>query len=350
MISEDTEAGYLFNRLVFVPARNNIEGMRTILCLFIIFISISPLWAQDLSTPRNGNLYGETESPFHPDRMTVFEAGSWQNPNIELKDGRLIQRNTDENIPAIENRTANTDILWIDDSTYIVLTGETTSYPHGILGDRIESTGFAVYKGEHPLVEYELPEGRVFETLRPLIADIIPENPGTEIILTSSDKNEGARIDVYSQEGELLGSSRPIGRAYRWLHVIGVASFDETEKKFIARVRTPHIGGILELLSWDGDALNIEASLAGVSTHTIGSDNLNMALILGTIDADDTEIFLPSSDFRSLLVIRYKNGRLRETRRFNLPDRLTSNIHLEEGYTASLWMATADGSIVRIHE
>jgi hypothetical protein len=324
--------------------------MRKVFILLTILVSVLPLWPGDLSTPQNGNLYAETERPFHPEGMTVYRASSWVNPNIELVGGRLVQRNMNKDIPRVRNRTVNTDIIRIDDSKYIVLTGETDSYAHGILGDRKESTGFAIYQGEDLLVEYELPDGRVFETLRPLIEDVVPENPGVEIILTSSGDNLGSRIEVYSLEGNFLGSSQSIGKAFRWLHVIGAASFGDPDKKYIAQVKTPHIGGILELLYWNGEFLEVEASYRNVSTHQIGSDNLNMALILGTEGSSDVELYVPSSDFRSLLVIGYSNGLLIERRKFSLPQRLTTNILFENSTPPSLWMGTAGGSIIRIHE
>lgn len=339
-----------FDFYIYVSNWTIVADMRKVLFLFAMLVSVLPLWPGDLSTPRNGNLFAETERPFRPDRMTVFKAASWVNPNIQMVGGRLIQRNINSDIPLVENRTPNTDIIWIDDSKFIVLTGETGSYAHGILGDRIESTGFAIYQGEDPIIEYELPEGRVFETLRPLIEDIVPENPGAEIIITSSDDVVGSRVEVYSLEGKFLGSSQPIGKAFRWLHVIGATSFGDPQKKYVVQVRTPHIGGTLELLSWDGQSLEVEASFRKVSTHKIGSDNLNMALIMGTKGSADAELYVPSFDFRSLLVIGFSNGLLVEKRKFDLPQRLSTNILFDGSSPPSLWMGTTDGSIISIHE
>lgn len=90
--------------------------------------------------------------------------------------------------------------------------------------------------------------------------------------------------------------------------------------------------------------------MPNVSTHSIGSDDLNMALILGTEGTVEPEMNVPSPDFRNLLVIEYRNGRLREKRRFNLPSRLSTNILYDGENFPSLWVGVSDASIIRIQE
>ena len=46
---------------------------------------------------------------------------------------------------------------------------------------------------------------------------------------------------------EPLAESKPIGRANRWLNIVGAADCDGDGKKEIVAVITPHIGGNLTL-------------------------------------------------------------------------------------------------------
>ena len=319
-----------------------------ILICFPLFL----LFGQDFSTPEDGNLFIDLASPFIPGQMEVYENAA------VLIEGHLILANDRiygkaQNRINIDNteRTLNTDIAWINDESYVVLTGESQNYPHGILGDKVESRGFEVYTRGLLAGKYELPDNRVFETLRPLIADIIPDNPGEEIILTSSNIDEGARVEVYSQKGEFIGNSDPIGRGYRWLHILGAAAFNETPKKYIAIVKTPHIKGSLELLYWNGESLESEVSLSSnLSTHHIGSSNLNMALLLNMDSRNGSELLIPSSDFRKLLVIKYSGKELKVIRTFELPGRISSNIYFDNADPPSIWIGLSNGMIVRILE
>jgi len=53
----------------------------------------------------------------------------------------------------------------------------------------------------------------------------------------------------------------------------------------LAEVLTPHIGGIAGFYRLEGDSLNLVAQRPGVTSHTIGSRNLDMGLA-GDLDGD----------------------------------------------------------------
>ena len=325
--------------------------MKKLMLILLFSFSLSLLVGQDLSTPKDGNLFTNTISPFIPGKMEMYDDDKILNErNLVLRNERIYENVLSGINIAIPNRTLNTDIVWINNETYVVLTGNSDRYPHGILGDKIESTGFAVYTDSKMVSSYELPTNRVFETLRPLAADIIPENPGSEIILTSSNDSEGARVEVYSQGGVLLGKSSSIGRGYRWLHILGAAAFSDSQKKYIAIVKTPHINGVLELLYWNGESLESEVSLNNISTHQIGSSNLNMALLINMDGSSESELLIPTFDFRNLVVIKYMGNELQVIKRFKLPGRIATNLYFDNDNPASVWIGLSNGSIVRIFE
>lgn len=323
--------------------------MKKIILVFLFVYAFGPLFGQDFSSPQDGNLFIETESPFIPERIQIYDDGQILiEKNIILNNDRIYANAPNQPRFDITNRTINTDLAWIDDTTCVALTGNSERYAHGILGDKIESTGFAVYKDGKVVSQFELSNDRVFETLRPLVADLIPENPGKEIILTSSNEREGARVDIYSQSGLFIGQSSPIGRGYRWLHILGVAPFNDTQRPYLAIVKTPHINGTLELLHWNGESLETEISLKNVSTHQIRSSNLNMALLINMDNTSDSELLIPSFDFRNLLVIKFKDNELKVIKKFELPKRISTNIYYDEGNSTSVWLGLSDGSIVNI--
>lgn len=326
--------------------------MKRVLLVLIFTYGISLLMGQDYSTPKDGNLLINDSSPFVPENMEIYNDDEvLVKRNLVLKNNRIYENVLGEVSLDIPNRTLNTDIVWINNDTFVALTGNSERYLHGILGDKIESTGFEVYKNGQMTCKYELPNNSVFETLRPLIVELVPENPGKEIILTSSNEDDGARVEVYSQTGLLIGQSPPIGRGYRWLHVLGGAPFNNPQKMYIVIVKTPHLNGILELLSWNGSNLESEVTLSNnLSTHQIGSSNLNMALLINMDSNDDPEFLIPTSDFRNLLVIKYEESKLTVIKKYELPGRIVTNIYFEEGNSAAIWIGLSNGSIVKIFE
>jgi hypothetical protein len=116
----------------------------------------------------------------------------------------------------------------------------------------------------------------------------------------------------------------------------------------VALVRTPHIGGILEFYRWNGKSLFRTASLAGISTHTIGSNNLNKALAVDFTGDKGTEILVPSDDFRSLKLVKRVKAGTSIIQTIQLPARLKTNILLlDNGHEAAIWMGLDDGSFIK---
>ena len=57
-----------------------------------------------------------------------------------------------------------------------------------------------------------------------------------------------------------------------------MAPFGSNGELELAEVLTPHIGGIAGFYRLEGDSLNLVAQRPGVTSHTIGSRNLDMGL------------------------------------------------------------------------
>jgi hypothetical protein len=203
--------------------------------------------------------------------------------------------------PLIDSR-----ILQNNRGQILVLTGNSSRYQHGILGDKIEPTGYAVIDthGE-PYVKYQfsLNDRGVFETLMPIWTDI-DNDKKDEVILTRSDAQSGARLMVYSEDGKLLAYGRTIGRGFRWMHLLAAAPFGPNGELEIAAVKTPHIGGILEFYRLVGRNLIVVNRKNGYSTHRIGTRNLDTALA-GNFNSDiNVEILIPTQDFRRINSIK----------------------------------------------
>ena len=155
----------------------------------------------------------------------------------------------------------------------LVLTGSSKKYNHGILGDTKEADGFAIIDTDKkPAVRHEffLKGNNVFETLMPVWTDINLDNK-KEIILTKSDSRSGAQLQIYTEDGKLIASSDPIGKGFRWMHLIAAAGFGPGGEIEITAVRTPHIGGVLEYYRMKDGKLRVVHKRAGYSTHRIGS-------------------------------------------------------------------------------
>ena len=135
-----------------------------------------------------------------------------------------------------------------------------------------------------------------------------------EIIVTVSDEDSGARLVAYHADGRRVAISAAIGRGYRWLHQVAAGALGASDGLDVVVIRTTHIGGIVQAFRLEGDRSEVVAELRGLSSHVLGSPNLDMALLADATGDGTLEVIAPSQDMRSLGVISrtvdgFENGR-----------------------------------------
>ena len=188
----------------------------------------------------------------------------------------------------------------------LLLTKPSSRYPHGIAGDRLEATEITLLETHPPLkavTRISIPGQRVVEGISPIWADLNGDGR-REIIVTISDSEQGAQVVVYSESGDQLAAGPAVGRGNRWRHQIAVAPLGVNGELELAEVLTPHIGGIAGFYRLDGESLNLVAQQAGVTSHTIGSRNLDMG-IAGDLDGDgQPELVVFDQSFTDLTAMR----------------------------------------------
>jgi hypothetical protein len=219
--------------------------------------------------------------------------------------------------------------LLIDENERIMLlTGPTEEYDHGVLGDSIEASSITIVDTiGNPSVStvINVPEGNVIEGIAPIWTDI-DEDGIREIVVTLSNIEEGARLVVFDENGNILAKGPAAGSGYRWRQQIAVAPFGPGGQTKIADVLTPHIGGVVEFYQWEGNELISTSSLYGYSSHLAGSGNLDMA-VAGNFDEDEnTELLVPSQDYEELAILKEKREGIQVVGKLKPGGRINTNI------------------------
>jgi hypothetical protein len=219
-------------------------------------------------------------------------------------------------------------LLVDEEDRLLVLGRRTTRYEHGVLGDAVEAGSILLiqtYPSTALVSEIQLPEHEVFEGVGPIWADLNGDGV-REILATVSDREQGAYLAIYSEKGQMLARSSAIGRAFRWRHQITVADFLGENEIEIAVVLTPHIGGVLQYFTWEGGQLDLQSEAPGVSSHQIGSRNLDMALT-GDFNGDQRlEILMPNADYDVLGAFQREGDEALLEWEIPLGSRLSTNI------------------------
>jgi len=185
----------------------------------------------------------------------------------------------------------------------------TNRYGHGILGDGIEAGGLVAVTANGLRVEYELPKTEVFEDITPRLADLDGDGT-TEIITIISSLRLGASLGVFQVKNnrlQRLAQSSYIGLANRWLNIAGIADYTGSHSKQIAIVVTPHIGGRLDLFTFDGNALQRIATHQGFSNHVIGSREQRLSASYLSQDGKRMILALPSANRKALRMMSYSS-------------------------------------------
>ncbi|MCP4361321.1 MAG: hypothetical protein GY796_25205, partial [Chloroflexi bacterium] len=144
-------------------------------------------------------------------------------------------------------------LLFDENGRLLFLTDPTDRYAHGVLGDALEGGGITLLETAPEIrIASQIPIAapQVVEGLMPLWVDWNGDGR-REIIVTLSDANQGAQINLFSEAGERLAQGAAVGQGNRWRHQIAVAPFGPNGEMELAAVLTPHIGGTVEFYQWD---------------------------------------------------------------------------------------------------
>ncbi len=240
--------------------------------------------------------------------------------------------------PAIVDALPDGRTVQFDD-ILVALVGPTDRYPHGVLGDRIEASAVQVVDLEAGTTDTFGPEPpTVIEGLAPIVADIDGDGD-PEILVTHSNGEVGAWLAVWSVEGRPVAASAPIGRGNRWRHQLAVAALGPAGEIEIVDVRTPHIGGTVEYFRVEGPDLVPVATLAGFTSHAIGSRNLDMAVVADANGNGSLDVVLPTDDRTELAILTRTTRGVEVVATVELDGRLTTNIGVHADRDGSLGFA-----------
>lgn len=219
-------------------------------------------------------------------------------------------------------------ILSDGEGRLLFLSDPTAEYPHGVLGDEFEAKSITLVDAKNDpriLHVIQVDPGDVIEGIAPIWVDLDGDGE-REIIVTQSNPASGARIVVYREDGSLFARGEPIGQGYRWRHQLAVGQFIEGGHQEIAVIRTPHIGGVIEIYAVEDDRLVIQAELGGYSSHQIGSRNLDSALAADFNGDGQLEIVVPDQSQTILAGIQLTNNEMYAVWEEPIGARLSTNL------------------------
>ena len=226
-------------------------------------------------------------------------------------------------------------------------------YVHGIMGDSLEGATLLVLEVRDSqlgiLARVDLPGEQVFEGIAPFWADI--DGDGREdLVTTVADGTFGARLRLYLWDGNQIRQEvdgPAIGRGKRWRHQLTAGPFGPAGEIEVADIVTPHIGGTVQFLRLEKGALPVKASYDGVTSHLIGSRNLDQTAA-GDFNGDDRpEVLVMDRSRAQVVAVQHEAEGAREIWRLGAGAEITSNFApvelLDQGL--ALAVGTADGRL-----
>ena len=246
-----------------------------------------------------------------------------QNGDIEFIDV------SDHNVATLDvSALPDARILLDEHDRLLLLTDPTEKYNHGVLGDNLEAASITLIETQ-PIIQVvsviSISENEVIEGIAPIWIDMNGDGQ-REIIVTVSDLNLGAGIVVFSENGERLAEGPKMGQPFRWRHQIAYGTMGSNGELELVVVRTPHIGGLVEYYRFSDDNLEIVAQYSGITSHVLGSRNLDMAAV-GNFDGDQqAELLLPNPGLTELVAVRRSASGAEEDWRLSIGGKLSTNL------------------------
>ena len=191
----------------------------------------------------------------------------------------VLWRNGSETTRLAVDALPDARLLVEEQERVLLLTRPSSRYPHGIAGDQLEATEITLLETRPSLkavTRINIPGQRVVEGISPIWADL---NGDGQRWGTGCSGRCLFRIGRSTGCGSGGRPGKPLAApACR-------GAFGSNGELELAEVLTPHIGGIAGSYRLEGDSLNLVAQRPGVTSHTIGSRNLDMGLA-GDLDGD----------------------------------------------------------------
>lgn len=190
----------------------------------------------------------------------------------------------------------------------------------------------AVTGGEYAGIAFELSGGRqlgsaaldaVYEDTAPRLVDL--DGDGTpEVITVISGFDSGAAMRIWDEVPSqahpnqttmaVVAQTRPIGRRFRWLAIVGAADLDGDGRMEIAYVDRPHLAKTLRIFEItngpEGWQLTPEANATGFTNHHIRSPEIEGGI---RHCADLPEIIVASADWARIQSVTLRDGQLSAT-------------------------------------
>jgi len=227
----------------------------------------------------------------------------------------------------------------------------TDRYPHGALGDDIEGGALMaedLYGRDYVV---RLGPSEVFEDLTPRVVDIDGDG-SNEVVTIRSSVRSGAAVAVYGLSGSRmieLAATEPIGRPNRWLNIAGIADFTGNGQLDIAIVKTPHIGGRLEILAWSRNELKLADSAEGFSNHVFGSQDQGLSAVASVNGDRIPDLVLPNASRDAMRMVTAAGGKIRDIATLPLPASVVTTIGvLARSPVPAFATGLDDGSLIGI--
>jgi hypothetical protein len=236
----------------------------------------------------------------------------------------------------------------------VLLAGPTDRYPHGALGDAIETEAIAVVElGAGLLREkarFTLPADAVFEDLGPILADLDGDGR-PEVLVVRSTQSQGAAVVAFAWRGgrlEPFAEGPPLGKFGRWMHLLGVADMEGAGRPQVVGMRTPHANGILQVFDVAPPRLALRTERPGGSTHAFGSRNMDQVALADLAGSGHPQIVAPAGRRRRVVAMEWLGGALLERWGYELGGPVASNLvvaDLAGGGLLDLAVADAGGNL-----